>query len=359
MKKIIRNKPFTVKKPKLLAIFITLGLLLSSTLLFPEPAHQKQNQGDPPKEEEKTYTLDGPDLEVLPEDLVLYKYFLSLEKEPSPDEYSRDEIENFLCSSVHSLIRAEEVRKDPTSGEYLIRSLHVMDKQIERALSQVISKWYEDRVTVTSGGDVSGDDEKLIAAFFAEVNRIIGLEKFVYYPHQEVANIIIILEDHGDPIHIHKYIGESVVLEDNMRVRVSMENTQLHVETYKAGQGTLINQSSFIRFTPAEMNFRKENRMVKILIKKMADKTTHHFALIHEMLHSIGFPGHSPFSKSNIFPYPVTVNDIRKSSPLLGELAHSMIEILYRPEIIPGMSIRKIRDILTHMKKKDKNILVF
>lgn len=286
-------------------------------------------------------------------DIVDYRYLLSPEPILESGYYNRYEIESFLCANALSFIRAEETYKS-TRGDFLVNPASLGEKQVTEARKQLIGKWFEERVTVTAVGDVTEYDLDIIQTFYKTVNRLIGQERFVFVPDCQVANIIIQLEKPDPDYRLRKYIGESAVLQDNLRVRLSVDNDHIRLDTYKSGSGRLINKSSYITLTPAELEFRKENRLVKVFIRKVDNHVVMYFAIIHELMHTIGFPGHSPYYQSHLFPLPVQAYPWKRSAPFLAPIAERMIEMLYRPEIIPGMTIAEAGEILARLKRLGK-----
>jgi hypothetical protein len=94
-------------------------------------------------------------------------------------------------------------------------------------------------------------------------------------------------------------------------------------------------------------------------MKNILDPHTRYYAFIHELFHSIGFPGHSPYHESYLFPLPVRVINgplpiFESDSPIFTGLGKCMVEILYRPEILPGMSIKEAGEVLSRLKRIDK-----
>ena len=290
-----------------------------------------------------------------------YTYTLTPEKEDLPGEYTRQEIESFLCACAPGFIRAEDLYKTGSNGKYLVKPKINADNQIKMVDTYEISKWYEDKVLVTATGALTPLDIDTIKGFYDKINQVIGQKKFVYKPRLEAANIVIELAPPQDKLQVQEYVGETSILQDNLAVRLTShdQTMSLQIETYKLGSGKLINESRNIVLTPEEMEFRKQNRLVKVYIKNILDPHTRYFAFVHELLHSIGFTGHSPYYESHLFPLPVRAFPdplplFRHDAPVLSDFAQRMVEILYRPEILPGMTLKDARDILMHSPPLEK-----
>jgi len=301
-----------------------------------------------------------------------YTYTLSPAGGDKPGEYSytRRELESFLCASVENYIRADEVYRDSAADHHFVKAKRgVIENQKKAAENHEINKWFEDKVTVTSRGNLTVVDIDTTKTFLEKINDIIGLEKFVYKPRLKAANIVVeIAPPHNSLIpsgtetgdmKVYSNMGEASLLKDNLRVRLSINNTEIQMDTYNAGSGTLIQAPGKIQLTPDEMEFRKNNRIVKIYLENILDPGVRRRSITHELLHTIGFTGHSPYYDSNLFPLPVEAyNDPifngTTKPPIITPLAERMVEMLYRPEILPGMTVKEAADVLIHLKQKDK-----
>jgi hypothetical protein len=286
-----------------------------------------------------------------------YTFTLSPDNADQPGGYTRQEIESFLCACVPDYIRSEDVEKVADTGKYIVKAKPVMENQKKLAETQEINKWFEDQVTITSKGALTDADIEILKTFFAQINRELGLKKFVYQPHLEVANIVI----EGDPPEefpqVYQYVGETTLLHDNLGIRLtdSDQPMKLKIETYPLGTGKLVAASGAVHLTPAEMEFRKNQRLVKVRMKYIVDPQVRHFAMVHELLHALGFTGHSPYYESHLFPLPVRAYnglllDLRPSGRILTPMAERMVEMLYRPELLPGMTIKEAGEILSSLK---------
>lgn len=290
-----------------------------------------------------------------------YAYTLAPGKSDKPDEYTRREIESFLCACSLGYIGVEDLYKVAAVGEYFVKAKKDFENQRKMVENQEISKWFEDRVTVTSKGNLTVLDIETIERFFKKVNQVIGKEKFFYKPDLEVANIVIQLAAPGKFFQFHTYAGETSVLKDNLDVRIttSDQDPKPHITAYYPEIGKVISGSENIKLTPRELEFRKNNRLVKVVIKNILDPYTRYYAFIHELFHSIGFAGHSPYHESYLFPLPVRVVKgllpvLKSDSPIFTGLGKCMVEILYRPEILPGMTIKEAGEVLSRLKRIDK-----
>ncbi len=290
-----------------------------------------------------------------------YSYTLAPDQIDKTNEYTRREIESFLCACSPGYIRVEDLYKAPAIGGYFVKAKKNFENQKKMVENQDINKWFEDQVTVTSKGNLTVLDIETIEGFFKKVNQVIGKEKFLYTPGLDVANIIIELAPPGKFVQLNELIGETFLLEDNLGIRIntSDEDQKPHIETYNTGSAGVIVKSENIKLTPRELEFRQSHRLVKVAIKNILDPHTRYFAFIHELFHSLGFIGHSPYNESLLFPLPVRANKaplpgFGSGGPLFTGLAKTMVEMLYRPEILPGMTVKEAGEILSLIKRIDK-----
>lgn len=284
-----------------------------------------------------------------------YSFTLTPEKTDRPGQYTRKEIESFLCSCVESYIRAEEVYRFAPAQSYFVRAKKHVENEKQSALNHEINKWFEDEVTVTARGNVTILDKKVIVRFYRKINQIIGKEKFLFKPGLKVANIVVEFASPDNSLKVHEYLGETSVLQDNLRVSMGIKNSGINLDIYRSGTGNLITNSRVIKFSPEELEFRKRNRLVKTLLQNILDPRVRHFALVHELLHTVGLVGHSPYHESQLFPLPVRAYDdplpsLTKNSELITPMAERMVEMLYRPDILPGMIVRETANILIDAK---------
>jgi hypothetical protein len=150
-------------------------------------------------------------------------------------------------------------------------------------------------------------------------------------------------------------MGESVRLDDNLRTLFYLVNNQAVVDTYKAKYGTLRSGSQMIHYSTEEKKFREKNRIIKVYITAVPVHSMKQTVIVHELLHAVGFNGHSPYADSNLFPLPVETRVQKDSAAgILSNLTRRMLEMLYRPEMLPTMTIKEARDLLEHLKLRGK-----
>lgn len=284
-----------------------------------------------------------------------YTFTLAPEQDNPSDGYTRKEIESFLCACVDSYISAEEVSRFPMEHSYFIKAKKHVENERQSAYKHVINKWFEDKVTVTARGKVTILDKKVIQRFYKKINQVIGQEKFIFKPELKMANIIVEFAPPDNSLNVHQFLGETSLLQDNLRVSMGIKNTQIELDIYSSSIGSLIMNSHEIDFTPSERDFRKKNRLVKTLLQNILDPRVRHFALVHELLHTVGLVGHSPYLESQLFPLPVRAYDdplpsLMISGDLITPMAEHMVEMLYRPDILPGMTIGEAAETLCGAK---------
>jgi len=76
-------------------------------------------------------------------------------------------------------------------------------------------------------------------------------------------------------------------------------------------------------------------------------------------MHTLGFAGHSPYKDSGLYPFIVPAYRWRRwNKDPISPLGQRMVEMLYRPEILPGMTIKEAGEILIerhHSEAKPPN----
>jgi len=311
-----------------------------------------------------------------------YEFQLSPETNTrNPDSYSRREIESFLCASIPEFIYPGDVYMEhgglmlPGPGEgrwyikrgdfynrYYVKNKTVTPEQKHLMENREINKWFEEKVTLVCTGYPSSVDIDTVTHFLDTVNRSMGRELFVYTEGADVGNLVVEFSNEPAPTDPMEFIGESACLRDKMRVVFYNQNDKMKIETYNADFGGVDSDAVFIKYTAREKAFGKENRILKIHISNIEDRKSRDMVITHELFHALGFCGHSPYVDSNLFPLPIPVSDLRSSSdtsplPLnvnISNTARRMMEMLYRPEILPGMSIKEAGEILSRLKTREK-----
>jgi len=284
-----------------------------------------------------------------------YTFMLSATKTDNPNEYSRREIENFLCALVENFITVADVSKNDLYGRYYVKARENTALEKQKMANSEICKWFEDRVSVTARGNMNIIDTHAITMFYQQVNRIIGQEKFIYTPGLKAANIVIEFEKQNTTTTITSLMGETSALLDNLRVRIGIKNSKVGLEMYTMGDDSLIIDSQQIKFTPEELEFRKTNRLVKVNLGMELDPYVRHFSLVHELFHTLGFSGHSPYHDSYLFPFAVPpysgpLPGLRATNIILTPIAQRIVEMLYRPEILPAMTLPHAAQIVQNLK---------
>ncbi len=308
-----------------------------------------------------------------------YEFILSPVKKDKPGEYSRREIESFLCASARDFIKLKDVYKEfrifvversnhtvtsqAEPGPWYAAKYKVIDQKKKESLENLeINKWFEERVTLICKGYPFPEDIKTVKYFTDAINGIIGREKFVYVEDADVGNINVEFSQTQIYSNPMEYIGESACLQDNLGVAFYQENNKMKIEKYKVDFEGLSSSTLLVKYTPQEETFGKKNRIIKIHVSNISERKIRDMVIIHELLHAIGLSGHSPYVESNLFPLPIPIDYFKSLSGLtaegkhvkLSKLARRMVEMLYRPEILPTMSIKEAGEVLTHLKYREK-----
>lgn len=300
---------------------------------------------------------------------------------PDPDRYSRREIESFLCAAAPEFISLADVyveysplapanvgeerwyiKKKNVFSRFFIKYKTVDQKQKIKLDDSEINKWFEEKVTLVCKGHPTPDDIETVKHFLRVVNESAGRELFVYSETSEIGNLVVEFSNAPAPTDPMEFIGESVCLQDDLRVVYYRENNQMKIETYKTRFDNAAGSALFVKYSPQEKEFGKNNRVLKIYISNIADRRSRDMVIIHELFHALGFCGHSPYVDSNLFPLPIPVGDLKNASgsSAVGEnvriskTARRMIEMLYRPEITPGISLKEAGEILARLKYREK-----
>lgn len=310
-----------------------------------------------------------------------YVFTLSKGKVNKTGEYTRKEIESFLCANSFSYINTADlfrkksdyayidnkvtVRKGVRLGYRVVPRYYLKPKTLtedakEAYLDNEISKWFEETVTVKCKGKFNHHDLNTTIKFFEQVNKVVGYKKFVFDLKATVTNIVVEFSADAPPRDHLALAGRAIILSDTLRVLFYQEKDDIKVETSRAVSDLLSNNSRMLRYTPEEMAFRKTNRLVKIYMTNVRSQQIRSLVLLHELLHAIGFSGHSPYAESYLYPVPMPVSntvghDISTQELLNNPLsthALRLVEMLYRPEILPGMTLKEAGQVLAGLKLK-------
>jgi len=265
------------------------------------------------------------------------------------------DIENFLfCAAdgAFSLYQAlDQIPRDKTTTAKPFVQVEVSRKHRDETMGREVSRWFENPVSVRLRGEVTPAIRMLTERFFAEINRVSGTTKFQVLPGTRAANIVIRVGHLEKPPDSRRYlqVGESSGLNDRMRVHLRPEKDRLIIDTFTAEAASQPLNARFIRFTPEDLEFMKRHRMVKVFIHRWRQPDIQKNVLVHELLHAIGLPGHSPFTACGLFPLanPRRAGDV----DLLSPMSATLVEMLYRPEIATGMRLEEAANILRELPR--------
>lgn len=301
-----------------------------------------------------------------------YDYKLSSSKAKNKDEYSRKQIESFLCTFVpkyitHNDLSKKYIYKNTDSElcsiqEFFIRSRNINEKELKTANKMEIKKWFESKVIIVCKGSYRHKDIKCVKTFFSIVNKVIGKEKFIFDEHSDIGNIVIEFLNKKPNDSFVDFLGASMLLKDNLKTFFFKVKDKMKIMTYKANTIFASDIFDIKKLSSREQLFMGKNRFVKVFITNIAGSDLKIKTIVHELLHAIGFPGHSPYTGSSLFPVsnPVLA---RKNKSLFSKLDLCMIEMLYRPEILPAMTLEEAGKIITNLKMlkhtKREDILMF
>lgn len=315
-----------------------------------------------------------------------YEFVLSDPASELSDHYTRREMESFLCGFAPDFITLRDIHKEYRSPErsrrrYIAGARYRLvplfktkykepdTAQLEKLENGEINKWTEPRVTVTCRGQNRSEDIGTVCSFINEINGLLGRKKFAFTGGAPVANIVLEFRPDTASEDPTAHMGESVRLEDNMRVLFYIEKEGMKIETYNAAYDRSAPAATMFHYTPEEQQARKKTRIIKIFITNVPDAETRKQVIFHELMHAVGFSGHSPYPDSNLFPYPVRPSDQpaptdgetasrktanREEGRLLSNLGRRMVKMLYRPEILPGMTVKEVRAILPLLSYSEK-----
>lgn len=306
---------------------------------------------------------------------------LAPETGANADGYAQEEIESFLCAHAQNFITANDLTEDKKNQflryskpskqnqkkqktvfqifpRYDVSARGITPEEKARLENHEINKWFESRVTIKLKGGYNDDDEAVVREFIKSFRVICPGTELVFDMEAPAANIIIEFPGLSSPTGFLDKIGESIILEDNLRIAINEIGGRLNVATFISGSRVLFIQSQNIKITPQELEFRKKNRLVKICLTDILEPEIRRQVLIHELLHAMGFSGHSPYSQSQLFPIYIPCEDNHyyqspepsRELTVLSPLSWRMMEMLYRPEIQQGMTLKEAGETLAKLK---------
>ena len=245
-------------------------------------------------------------------------------------KYSRFEQENFLCLLAAGFIGLKDVTQNRL-GAYVDHARYAMNIIPD---TRLIVKWTHDPVRVVCLGSPTAADVATVKDFIAMVNAILGEERFIYGPPDfDAANVVIVTEK---PIFTKDDICRQ-------KIRISgFCNFMLKPLAWAYGFPA-VDQT-----IPALT--RSSDRQVMVFIRGFVDQVLRSNALRHELMHALGFPGHSPDPRSILFPLQVC-NYRSSRQRLLSSLDREMIGLLFRPEILPGMNLAEVKRLLPDLRR--------
>jgi len=177
-------------------------------------------------------------------------------------------------------------------------------------LARMVYKWTGDRVRISFQGTAAAADACAATQFCEQVNSIIGREKFVVVGDNEPAEIQIIM-------------GKRLFSKDDISL----------------GR---VKYSGYCDFSPSD---HLPPRGVQVWVQGFRDQTLRDNALRHELMHAIGFPGHSPEADSLIFPVQLCPYE-GFTTRRMSKRDERMISLLYQTSIDDGMNLVQVRHIL-------------
>lgn len=287
-----------------------------------------------------------------------YEYQLAPGTVSPSGGYSRMDLENFLfCAadggfSVHQALN-QDPRDQSTIGKSFVQ-VGISQKIRDHIMRREVSRWFENPVTVRLRGEVTPAIRRMTERFFSEVNRFSGTTRFLVLPGTEAAHIMIRVGLLKEPLDTRRYlqVGESSGLSDRMRVHLRPGAERLLVDTFTAEAVSQPLNARFIRFTPEDLEFLKRHRMVKVFIHRWSRPDIQENVLVHELLHAVGLPGHSPFTRCGLFPL-ANPRPGNTGGTMLSPLSATLVEMLYRREIGTGMSLEEAANILSSLPRLD------
>ena len=212
-----------------------------------------------------------------------------------------------------------------------------------------VHKWFEPEVIVTCRGKYSGRDIFTVKKFFKRLNKIIRQNRFVYKSDAKLANIVIEFVDRALSNLNRDLLGATMSLEDRLRVYFYKETDRIEIRTHYTRPNLHSYLTRNIRLTAAETEFVKENRLVKVYISNSLAPSLRKQTINHELFHAIGFPGHSPSGSSILYPMSgqfISYSGSVSSRRQISKLDLQLLEMLYRPDVLPSMTLREVSEYL-------------
>ncbi len=224
--------------------------------------------------------------------------------------------------------------------------------QKQSCLTREVTKWFEPRVTVRFHSPPTPWMKHLVDTFFTAVNTLSGRSRFHLLDGEGPAHIIIETTPRSQSENPLRMVGETSGLTDRLRVHLIPGENGLRIEEFQATARSQPRNSLNVQFTPDELNILKTRRMVKVVIQSHTSPILMRRILIHELLHAIGIPGHSPFRASALFPIIPSIEGREAGHSLLTPLESTLVEMLYRPETLPGMSLEEAGRTLASVRRR-------
>ena len=285
-----------------------------------------------------------------------YRFQLAPEVQQLKRGYTRREIENFLfCTSDGGLYFPDALDMTPR-GEIMRGNAFIQPEltpeRRRRLLQQEVSRWFENKVSVRLRGTLSPQIRRTVARFFSEVNQCSGSVHFVVLEGTGPANIVVRVGREKSGPHARSFlqVGESSGLNDRLRVHLKISGSRLIIDPFTATARSQPRNARFVHFTPRDLDFLKRQRMVKVFVQRMPSPGLQKLVLVHELLHAIGFPGHSPFRECELFPL-TAANNPQEEEQILSTLSRSLVEMIYRPEILAGMNLKEAARALSRLPR--------
>ncbi len=247
-------------------------------------------------------------------------------------------IENFLCSMIPDLINYNNIDKKKALAP-------VIEDREALLASTSIDKWYENRVSWKLSGNFSAGDLDTVKTFFKKLNSSVGYKQFVHEQKAEVANIVIHFNSEDEKFLYYSTSGESSLPGSLWVVKLKYVKGRVKWDRIPTRFRGDFKEYSSIRYSKKELKFAQSERVVKIVIgssKRIPfNSPGRKRTIIHELLHGTGFQGHSPYYKCALFP----TGFVSKKHD--EKLTTSLMKSLYRPDILPGMTLSEAKEVLS------------